>query len=201
MKTLLATHNPGKLVEVRRILGDHLGELIDLSAFPDLGEIPEDGDTFLANARQKAWTAARHTGLVTLADDSGLCVDALGGAPGVFSARYAGPGGDEEKNRRKLLEALKDVEPGQRGAGFVCVIVLANPKTGKEIIARGECRGEITFSPRGEGGFGYDPLFWVPEMGRTMAELSPEEKNRLSHRGKALKELLEKVLATSSDLP
>jgi XTP/dITP diphosphohydrolase len=197
MTTLIATSNQGKLREVREILGDALGQLVDLSAFPELGELPEDHDTFEGNARQKAWEAAKRTGLVSLADDSGLAVDALGGAPGVYSARYSGPGGDAKKNRQKLLAALEKVPEAQRTARFVCVMVLADPKSGRELLTRGECEGRILTGERGSGGFGYDPLFLVPELGLSMAEISPAEKNARSHRGKALRELLEKVLASS----
>jgi XTP/dITP diphosphohydrolase len=195
MPTLLATSNQGKLREVREIAGDQLGELLDLSAFPALGELPEDHDTFEGNARQKAWTAAQKTGLPCLADDSGLAVDALGGAPGVYSARYAGGHGDSAANRQKLLAALEGVPREQRGARFVCVLVLADPRDGTEIVVRGECEGEIGTEEKGSGGFGYDPLFVVPDVGRTMAEISAEEKHARSHRGRAFAELRKKILA------
>jgi XTP/dITP diphosphohydrolase len=196
---LLASHNAGKLKEMREILGDLLGPIEDLSAHPEIGELPEEADTFEGNARQKAWTAARLTGRLCLADDSGLAVDALGGAPGVYSARYSGGGAAE--NRRKLLAALKEIPAGARGARFVCVVVLADPETGRELIARGECEGEIGFEERGSGGFGYDPLFFLPGLGRTMAELGADEKNALSHRGRALRELVKKVLASRGLAP
>lgn len=195
MRTLLATRNEGKRREVLAIVGDALGELVTLDAFPHIGELPEEHDTFEGNARQKAWTAAKLSGLPALADDSGLVVDALGGAPGVYSAMYAGAHGDSAGNRAKLLREMAGVPVGQRQAHFVCVLVLADPRDGTELLARGTCEGEIGLSEQGTGGFGYDPLFVVPGTGRTMAELRPEEKNARSHRARAFAELLKKVLA------
>ena len=195
MPTLLATRNPGKLKEVKEILGDHLGELVTLDTFPHIGELPEDFDTFIANARQKAWTAAKLSGVPSISDDSGLIVDALGGAPGVYSAMYAGQHGDHTANRRKLLEELKAIPPEKRTARFTTVLVLADPRDNTEICAQGFCEGTITFEERGTGGFGYDPLFFVPQFQQTMAEISAAQKNQVSHRGNAMRELLEKVLA------
>ena len=195
MPTLLATRNPGKLKEVKEIVGDHLGELVTLDAFPQIGELPEDFDTFLANARQKAWTAARLAGVPALSDDSGLIVDALGGAPGVYSAMYAGQHGDHAANRKKLLDEMREVPAAQRTARFTTVLVLADPRDESEITAQGFCEGTITYEERGTGGFGYDPLFFVPQYQQTMAEISPAQKNQLSHRGNAMREILQKILA------
>jgi len=194
---VMATRNPGKIRELREILKDLRVALLSLADFPHLPEIPEEGATFAENAAIKAQAVARLTGHTALADDSGLAVDALGGAPGVFSARYAqdrtspAPPTDAD-NWRKLLEELKGVPWDERGARFVCEIALARPD-GSLIKARGECAGVIALEPRGEMGFGYDPVFWVPQYSATMAELAPEIKNRISHRARALaafKELL-----------
>lgn len=194
---VMATRNPGKIRELREILKDLRVALLSLADFPLLPEIPEEGATFAENAATKAQAVSRLTGHTALADDSGLAVDALGGAPGVFSARYAqdrtspAPPTDAD-NWRKLLEELKGVPWDERGARFVCEIALARPD-GRLIRARGECAGIIALEPRGEMGFGYDPVFWVPQYSATMAELAPEIKNRISHRAKALaafKELL-----------
>jgi XTP/dITP diphosphohydrolase len=195
MPTLLATRNPGKLKEVKEILGDHLGELVTLDAFPLIGELPEDFDTFFANAQQKAWTAAKLSGVPSISDDSGLIVDALGGAPGVYSAMYAGQHGDHVANRRKLLEELKRVPQEKRTARFTTVLVLADPRDNTEITTQGFCEGTITFEECGTGGFGYDPLFFVPQFQQTMAEISAAQKNQCSHRGNAMRGLLEKILA------
>jgi XTP/dITP diphosphohydrolase len=193
MPTLLATRNQGKLKEVKEILGDRLGELVTLDAFPSIGELPEDFDTFEANARQKAWTAAEQSGCMSLSDDSGLIVDALGGAPGVYSAMYAGKHGDHAANRKKLIEAMRDVPQEKRTARFTCILVLADPATHTELLVQGFCEGLITFEERGSKGFGYDPLFLVPQFGLTMAEISAEQKNAVSHRGNAFQLLLAKL--------
>ena len=184
MKLLVATRNAGKLREVRaRVGGLEVLSLDDVSPMP---EVEETEDTLEGNARLKARAAARASGLWTVADDSGLFVDALGGAPGVRSARYA-PGTDADRIR-KLLREMDTVPDGRRGAAFRCVLALASP-SGEVGEARGECRGKILRVPRGSGGFGYDPVFLVPELGRTMAELTLEEKGRISHRARALEAL------------
>ena len=181
MKLLVATRNAGKLREVRARVGGL--EVLSLEDVPPMPEVEETEDTLEGNARLKALAAARATGLWSIADDSGLFVDALGGAPGVRSARYA-PETDADRIR-KLLREMDDVPASQRGAAFRCVLVLASP-SGEMREARGECRGEILRAARGSGGFGYDPVFLVPELGRTMAELTLEEKGRISHRARAL---------------
>ena len=155
---------------------------------PD-AELREDGVTFAENALAKARQAAWATGLPAIADDSGLEVDALDGAPGVYSARYAGPGADDDSNNAKLLDALRGVPPARRTARFRCVAVFVDPTRGLELTCDGACEGEVLEAPRGQEGFGYDPLFLVPTAGRTMAELPLEQKNRLSHRSAAFRAL------------
>lgn len=194
MKTIvLATHNKGKVAEIGAILSNLQPDLevVGLDAFPEIGDIPETGNTFEANALQKAEAVTRATGLTALADDSGLEVDALHGAPGVMSARYSGENATDETNNQKLLKALQDVPEGQRRARFKCVLVVLTPE-GRKLTAQGTWEGEIARAPRGDGGFGYDPLFVDPELGRTSAELSSQEKNARSHRGRALKSLISK---------
>ena len=181
---VVATKNPGKLREIREILGSEVS-VTSLADFPGVGDIVEDGTTFEANAEKKALAVAFHTGHVSLADDSGLEVDALNGAPGVYSARFAGEKATDEQNNRKLLRLLEETPPEKRTARFRCVIAIGVPD-GSVQTAEGRAEGLILCSPRGTGGFGYDPLFLVPGIRRTFAELPPEEKNRLSHRGKAL---------------
>jgi XTP/dITP diphosphohydrolase len=187
---VMATRNPGKIRELQALLGDLGVKLLSLADFPHLPEIPEDGASFAENAATKAMAVARLTGQPALADDSGLMVDALGGAPGVFSARSARdrtgtrPPTDKD-NWRKLLEELQDVPWGERGARFVCELALATPDGGLR-RARGECAGVIALEPRGDTGFGYDPVFWVPEYEATMAQLGPAIKNKISHRARAL---------------
>ncbi|MDP2045813.1 MAG: XTP/dITP diphosphatase [Deltaproteobacteria bacterium] len=186
----MASRNPGKIREFAALLADFGVKLLSLADFPRLPEIPEEGATFAENAAAKATAVARLTGHPALADDSGLMVDALGGAPGVFSARYAQdrtaprPPTDAD-NWGKLLDELKNVPWAERGARFVCELALATPG-GRLLTARGECAGVIALEPQGDTGFGYDPVFWVPEYGATMAQLGPEIKNKISHRAKAL---------------
>jgi XTP/dITP diphosphohydrolase len=196
---LVATNNPGKVREYEELLQD-LAVKITFPARESLDlEVEESGETFEDNARLKALAYARASGLLTLADDSGLEVDALDGAPGVRSARYAGPGSSDADRYRKLLAALADVPVGQRSARFRCVVALAQPN-GTVRTADGTCQGEIGFEPRGEHGFGYDPVFVVAGYGgQTMAELPPDLKNRISHRARAVqaaRPLLAEVLVT-----
>lgn len=205
---VLATNNPHKLREMKEIFaaaGAGSGVTVwGLDEFPDAPGVVEDGGTFEANARKKAESAARATGLVAVADDSGLLVEALGGAPGVQSARYAGSQGDHAANNAKLLRELKmrNVSDDERTARFVCVIALAAP--GRETrFFRGESEGRITREPAapkaGGGGFGYDPLFLSDDLGKTFAEASAEEKHSVSHRGRALAELAEALAAGEFD--
>lgn len=189
MTLLVATGNAGKLRELRRLLAPEGIDVRGLAEVPGARPVEEDGATFLENARKKARALAELTGLPTLADDSGLAVAALGGRPGVRSARYAGPGATDADNNRKLLEELRGVPPGQRQAAFVCTMVLAVPGQG-DVEAEGRLEGRILEEGRGEGGFGYDPLFLVEGQGLTLAEMALDAKNRLSHRGRALAALL-----------
>lgn len=196
-RLVIASNNPGKLREIAQILAPLGIEVAPQSAY-GVTEAEEPHDTFVENALAKARHAARHTGLPALADDSGICVDALGGAPGVRSARYADDGdpavSQDERNNRKLIEALDQVD--MRSAHYYCVIVLVRRHDDPQpLIAEAEWRGVVMRSPRGEGGFGYDPLFLLPELGLTAAELPPETKNRLSHRGKALALLADRLRA------
>jgi len=187
-KLLVATNNPGKIREYEELLADLLVSLeITFPAQEGLAlQVDESGATFEENARIKALAYARASGLLTLADDSGLEVDALGGAPGVCSARYAGPGASDADRYRKLLGVLADVPAEQRSARFRCVVVVARPG-GTIHTAEGTCEGEIGFAPRGDHGFGYDPIFVVAGYGgQTMAELPPDVKNEISHRARAV---------------
>ena len=187
-KLMVGTNNRGKVREYEELLANMPGALqITFPAQESLAlEVEETGETFEANARIKALAYAQASGLPSLADDSGLEVDALAGAPGVHSARYAGPGSSDADRYRKLLDALGDTPTGQRSARFRCVVAFALPD-GTVRTASGTCEGEIGFSPRGEHGFGYDPVFIVEgHGGRTMAELPPEVKNEISHRARAL---------------
>ncbi len=183
-KLLIATHNRGKLREYAKLLEGLPYQLLTLDEVGIEDEVEENGETFLENARVKAETYARRSGLLTLADDSGLEVDALGGEPGVQSKRYAGEGRSDADRNRYLLHLLKDVPAGERGACFRCTIVIADPQ-GRTWSTEGSCPGEIAFEPRGQNGFGYDPVFIVSGRGMRMAELPPEEKNRISHRARA----------------
>ncbi len=176
-------------------------EIRTLDDRPDLPEVVEDADTFAGNARKKAGEVARALGLWVLADDSGLAVDALGGAPGVYSARYAGEPGDDEANNRKLLGALAEVADPDRGAAFLCHLALADPTGAVRLEAQGACRGRITREARGPGGFGYDPLFLIPEYGKTFGELGALVKHQLSHRARAFARLrpdLDRLIATGA---
>lgn len=191
MKLILATQNQGKVREMREILAPFDFELLSLS---DMGlqdmEIIEDGDTFEENSLIKAKAVCEASGEAALADDSGLCVDALGGEPGVYSARFAGEHCSYEDNNAKLLGLMQGIEPERRGARFVTVITLLWPD-GSRVIAKGECKGRIIESPRGEGGFGYDPVFVPDGHSKSFSEMNAEEKNALSHRGNALRKLRE----------
>lgn len=183
-KLVVATKNEGKAREVARILADLPFEVVSLSDYPDAPDVEETGSTFFENATIKARAYAAFTGELTLADDSGLEVDALDGAPGVFSSRFAPT--TPERNA-KLLEMMRDVPDGERSARFRCAIAIAAPD-GQVRVSEGTVEGSIAHSEKGTNGFGYDPVFYVPELGKHMAELSPDEKNAISHRGKALAE-------------
>lgn len=189
-KVVLASGNKGKVREINQILAGLDIEVVPQSDF-DVPEIEETGLTFVENAILKARNAAKCTGLPAIADDSGLEVDALRGAPGIYSARYAGPDNDDAKNLQKVLQELGGVAEAERGARFQCLLVyMEHDLDPTPIICQGTWEGRITHAPSGENGFGYDPIFFVPDHGCTSAELSPEEKNRLSHRGQALQKLV-----------
>lgn len=190
---VLASGNAGKLREFSALLLP-LGFSVSAQAEHGVGDVEETGLTFVENALLKAREACRVSGLPALADDSGLAVDALDGAPGIYSARFAGEHKSDAANNRKLLEALAEHGPGERSARYWCVLVyLRHADDPVPLIVQRSWEGEILGAPRGEGGFGYDPLFWLPECGKTAAELPPEEKNRLSHRGRAMRELVERL--------
>ena len=186
MKLLLATRNTKKLEEMRRILANDL--VVGLDDVAPYDEVPESGLTFEANARIKAREGVAHTGLPTVADDSGLAVAAMNGMPGVFSARWAGRHGDDTGNVDLLLRQLSDVPDEELGAAFVCAVVLVLPD-GREWTVHGEMRGRLVREPRGTGGFGYDPIFVADGHTRTSAELTPSEKDAISHRGQAMRAL------------
>jgi XTP/dITP diphosphohydrolase len=193
IRVVLATGNENKVREIRQIIGDAPVEFLSLNDFPDVKPAEEDGSTFEENALKKAIAVWDQTGLSALADDSGLEVDALDGAPGIVSARYAGEPVSYEANNKKLIEALRGVPEDKREARFVCVASLVTEK-GKMILQRGEVKGVIIDEPRGSGGFGYDPIFYLPRLKKTMAELSEDEKNGLSHRAQAFKNIKEFIL-------
>ncbi|TCK26100.1 RdgB/HAM1 family non-canonical purine NTP pyrophosphatase [Pseudonocardia endophytica] len=199
MKLLLATRNAAKLVELRRIVADAgLGgvDVLGLADVPEFPEAPETGATFAENALAKARDAAAATGLVSVADDSGITVDALNGMPGVLSARWSGRHGDDDANLQLVLDQLSDTPDDRRGAAFVCAAALVAPGGDpSETIVHGTWRGTLLRAPRGENGFGYDPIFRPEGDERSSAELSPAEKDALSHRGQALRALVPHVLA------
>lgn len=191
MKIIIATHNKHKLQEMSRILSPMGYEVVtDRDLGIELTDAEENGETFLDNARIKAESGCRESGLPCIADDSGLCVDALGGAPGVFSARYSGTHGDDDGNNKKLLSELEGVPTEKRTAHFACAICVSFPD-GSEVTATGKCEGYIGYEKKGTNGFGYDPLFMVGD--RSLAEMTAEEKDAISHRGNALKALKEKL--------
>jgi XTP/dITP diphosphohydrolase len=186
---MVGTKNRGKLVEIQRILLGHNVELMALSDFPQAPDVVEDGLTYRDNAIKKARAVAAWSGQLTLAEDSGLEVAALGGQPGIYTARFGGPGLSARERCLYLLEHLRDVPEGQRQAAFHCVAVLMDP-TGHIAVRQGQCPGMIGWTLQGEGGFGYDPLFLLPEQGCSLAELSPEKKDMISHRAQAIRAML-----------
>ena len=190
MKLIIASNNAHKLEEIRAILGGAFEEILSLREAGIEHETVEDGVTFAENAAKKAREIAEISGCCALADDSGLCVDALGGAPGVYSARFAGEHGNDAANRRRLLREMENID--DRAAHFTCSMALVRPD-GSMTAAEGFVYGEIARTEAGENGFGYDSLFYLPERGCTMAQLPPEEKNEISHRHNALMALLEKL--------
>jgi XTP/dITP diphosphohydrolase len=193
MRIVLATNNAGKLRELQALLQPMGFSVLPKAEFTS-EEVVEDGDSFVANALLKARHAAQVSGLAAIADDSGIEVDALAGAPGIHSARYAGAQAGDMDNLNKLLEAMQHVPDAQRSARYRCALVyVRNAQDSAPLICEASWEGSITRVPAGTGGFGYDPIFWLPEQGCTAAEISAELKNRLSHRGQALKKLLESL--------
>ena len=189
MKIFLATGNKHKIKEIEKIFKMDNVEILSINDGIEIPEVEEDGTTFEENSKKKALEIAKFTNMITIADDSGLCVDALGGAPGVYSARYAGEHGNDLDNNKKLVKELQGVE--NRKARFVCVITLAKP-TGETYSFRGEVEGDIIDVPQGTEGFGYDPHFFMKEYEKTLAEI-PEIKNKISHRARALEKLKENL--------
>ena len=194
-QVVLATGNAGKVRELQQLLADSGYEILPQSDF-DTPEAIEDGLGFVENALIKARAASRHTGLPAIADDSGIAVDALGGAPGIYSARYAGEGASDEQNLNLLLANIKDVAEADRTARFICLMVyVRHAEDPTPIICQGSWEGRLLSDPQGENGFGYDPIFYVPEKSCTSAQLSSEEKNAMSHRGKAIQCLIKQLHA------
>lgn len=192
MKILLASHNKKKIAELQTLMHT-VSDAIEVVSMSDIGytdEIVEDGQTFKDNALIKSRTGAK-LGYITVADDSGLMVDALDGAPGVYSARYAGESCDDEANNKKLLAALDSLPDEKRGAKFVSAVACSFPDGREDLVVFGECKGRILTEYRGDGGFGYDPLFWYEPMQKTFSEMSADEKNSISHRGTAMKKFAE----------
>lgn len=197
MKLVLATRNQGKVRELAELVAPLGMEVVSMAEYPHVPEVVEDGETFEDNAVKKAKAVASATGLTALADDSGLEVDYLGGAPGVHSARFSGEEKDDQANNQKLLRLLEGVPFEKRSGRFRCVVAIATPE-GKVFTASGSCEGVIGVNPKGVSGFGYDPLFYVPEFDKTFAELDLETKNKISHRGRALA-LASEILAGLKD--
>jgi len=190
---LVATTNQGKFAEVQAFLKSLPLTILSLKSLGRWPAVVEDGTTFTENALKKARALAEYSGRLTLADDSGLEVDALNGAPGIYSARYGGEAGDDDKNNERLLRELQGIAEAKRGARFVCALALCAPESRgmKEWTVRESCEGRIAFELRGQNGFGYDPLFFYPPFGKTFGEIDRETKATVSHRGKALKKLAE----------
>ena len=187
---VLASGNKGKIAEFQRLLDGMQIQVHSMKEYPQIGEIVEDGTTFAENALKKARAVCNATGKPALADDSGLMVDYLDGAPGIYSARFSGDGHDDAANNQKVLSLLQGVPDAQRSAQFFCAIAIVLPD-GREYTVDGFCRGTLLHTLQGEGGFGYDPLFYVETLGKTFAELSMEEKNAISHRGMANRKAVE----------
>jgi len=194
---IVATRNQGKIREIREALKGLGLRIYALSDFPDVPEIEEDGKSFIENALKKARFYSKVFGKLTLADDSGLEVDGLKGMPGIYSARYSGERASSLENNQKLLKEMEGIPLSKRGARFKCIMAVVSPN-GKEAMTEGSCKGRIGMREKGRRGFGYDPLFILQKYGKTMAELSLKEKNRISHRGKALRKI-KKIIRTFMD--
>lgn len=198
-RIVLSSRNRKKAGEIADLLAPHGFEVVPINDYADVPEVVEDGDTFAANAAKKATEVAVAIGQWVIGEDSGLCVDALDGAPGIYSARYSGENATDEGNNDKLLEALQGVAPEKRGAGYVCSVALSDPSGEVRVAVEGTCRGRILNERRGTGGFGYDPLFLIPEFHRTFGELSPVVKRRLSHRARAFAQFTPSLLKIAGD--
>ncbi len=192
MTLIAATGNRGKLVEIREILGPHFDRILSQKEAGLFLDVEEDADTFAGNAMKKARAFCEATGMPAVADDSGLCVDALNGEPGVYSARYMGEGHTDAERSAFVLEKMKDVPEDRRSARFMCAAVIAFPD-GTSVTAVGSCEGRIGYEPEGENGFGYDPIFIPEGETRTFAQMTDEEKNAISHRGRAMRLLYERL--------
>ena len=199
MKLIIASNNKHKIYEIKKILGGKFEQILSLSEAGIVHETVEDGNTFMENAEKKAREIAELSGMCALADDSGICVDALDGAPGIFSARYAGDHGNDALNNKKLLADMDDKD--DRSASFVCCIACVFPDGREDIVSHGYIHGEILREHRGTGGFGYDPLFYVKELGKTLAEVDSSEKNLVSHRANALKAFAEEFKKSLANKP
>lgn len=199
MKIVLGTHNEKKRAELAALLSPFHIDVVSLGDLEDTIDVVEDGDSFAANAAKKASQQATHLGMWTVGEDSGLCVDALDGAPGIYSARYAGPNATDEQNNQKLLDALADVPDDKRGAHYVCHLCLADPKGVAVFDCGGICRGRIRRQPAGSGGFGYDPLFEILELHRTFGQMGGAAKSVLSHRARAMRRFVPKLLVALRD--
>lgn len=193
---VLASRNKKKIGEIRDLLAPFAIPLVSVADFPDAEEVVEDGETFQANAQKKAVQIAQTVKHWTIGEDSGLRVDALNGAPGVYSARYSGPDATDESNNAKLIEDLSGILPDRRGAEYVCHIAVADPQGQVRLNIEATCRGRITEAPRGDNGFGYDPYFMICEYRKTFGELAPIVKQQLSHRARAFERLLPRLLKT-----
>jgi len=191
-KVLIATKNKGKVKEIKKLLSDMPFDVVTILEEDVDIDIVEDGKTFEENALIKAKAVKNHTSAIVVADDSGLEVDYLDGAPGIYSARFAGEGSSDEQNYLKLLSMLEGVEESKRTARFVCTIAVVLPDN-SHFIVRGECEGRIGFKPKGDNGFGYDPLFYIPQFDASMAQLDMSVKNSISHRAKALEKMVNKL--------
>ena len=191
---VLASRNKKKSREVTELLAPHGFEVVPVTEFPDVPEVEEDGQTFAENAAKKAREVALHLKRWVIGEDSGLRVDAINGAPGIYSARYSGPGATDESNNRKLMEDLRDVPDDKRGAGYICSVALSDPFGTIQVACEGTCRGRILTEANGAGGFGYDPYFLIPEYHLTFGQLSSLVKHRLSHRARAFSIFIPQLL-------
>jgi XTP/dITP diphosphohydrolase len=199
LEIIIASRNKGKVREIRKVLKGSGFRIYSLSNFTDVPKIVEDGKSFAENALKKARFYSKYFGKLILSDDSGLDVDILNGLPGIYSARYGGERATNQENNQKLLREMEGIPLSKRGARFKCAIAIVSPD-GREAVVEGSCKGRIGFKEVGKEGFGYDPLFILPQFGKTMAQLSLKEKNRISHRGKALGKL-KKIISTKFQVP